>query len=334
LTVGAIPASPTRRALVLSDGAAGNENQALALASLLAPAVEALRLESRAPWRWSAPRRLPGAARAFGPAFAARLRAPWPELVVGCGRQAALATRLLRAASGGTCRSVQILDPRIDARHFDLVVAPAHDGLRGENVITTRGGLNPIDDAWLAQARDRFTAFARLPAPRLVLLIGGPTRALALDEAYWRALAAALGTQLAQAGGSLLVTSSRRTPAWLRDAARRDLAPLTAHQWHGPDDGENPYAGFLAWADAIVVTPDSVNMLSEAAATRAPVFTFAPRPPRGKVGRFVESLRQSGRVRALGDDFDPGAITPLREAARVAAEIRTRFGWDGDAHRG
>src|SRR5690606_34502466 len=94
LTVGAIPASPTHRALVLSDGAAGNENQALTLASLLAPAVEALRLESRAPWRGSAPRRLPGAARAFGPAFAARLRAPWPELVVGCGRQAALATRL------------------------------------------------------------------------------------------------------------------------------------------------------------------------------------------------------------------------------------------------
>lgn len=334
MTVGAIPASPTRRALVLSDGAAGNENQALTLASLLAPAVEALRLESRAPWRWSAPRRLPGAARAFGPAFAARLRAPWPELVVGCGRQAALATRLLRAASGGTCRSVQILDPRIDARHFDLVVAPAHDGLRGENVITTRGGLNPIDDAWLAQARDRFTAFARLPAPRLALLIGGPTRALALDEAYWGGLADAVRAQLARTGGSLLVTSSRRTPDWLRAAARRDFAGIPGRQWHGAEDGENPYAGFLAWADAILATPDSVNLLSEAAATRAPVFTFAPRPVGGKVGRFVESLRESGRVRMLGESFDPAEIVPLRETARVAAAIRAHFGWEGDERIG
>ncbi len=92
-----------RRALVLSDGAAGNENQALALASALTSQVETMRLESRAPWRWCAPHRLPGATHAFGTAFAARLHAPWPDVVVGCGRQAALATRLMREASAGAC---------------------------------------------------------------------------------------------------------------------------------------------------------------------------------------------------------------------------------------
>ena len=324
----------TRRALVLGDGKAGNENQARALAQALAADIAVLPLAPRAPWRWIAPHRLPGATRALGTAFTQRLHAPWPDIAIGCGRQAALATRLVREASGGACRTVQILDPRIDARHFDLVVAPEHDGLRGENVIATRGGLNGIDDAWLAQARLDFAALANLPAPRLALLIGGPTRALALDEVYWRALSAALGTRLAQEGGSLLVTTSRRTPAWLRAAARRDLAEVPNRQWHGPDDGENPYAGFLAWADAIVVTPDSVNMLSEAAATRAPVFTFAPEPPRGKVGRFMHALHESGRVRALDEDFDPDRIVPLRETARVAAVIRARFGWHGNERAG
>ncbi len=316
-----------RRALALSDGAAGNENQALALAAALAGQVEALRLAPRAPWRWAAPHRLPGASGALGAAFAERLRAPWPDLAIGCGRQAALASRLVREASGGACRSVQILDPRIDTRHFDLVVAPEHDRLHGTNVITTRGALNAIDDAWLERARARFAALQALPAPRLALLIGGPTRALALDPDYWTALVAALKAHLARDGGSVLATSSRRTPAWLREAMRRDLAALPGRQWHGPEDGDNPYSGFLAWADAIVVTPDSVNMLSEAAATRVPVFTFAPQPPGGKVGRFARMLRESGRTRALGEDFGTARIEPLRETERVAAAIRAHFGW-------
>lgn len=317
-----------RRAWVVSDGAAGNENQALALASALAGEVEVLRLAARAPWRWAAPRFLPGAAQAFGPAFAARLRGPLPDLAVGCGRQAALATRLLRAAGGGACRTVQILDPRIDPRRFDLIVAPEHDGLEGENVLTARGGLNAIDDDWLAQARERFAALGELPGPRLALLIGGPTRALALDRAYWEALVSAVDAQLSRSGGSVLVTGSRRTPAWLRDAARAAFANRPGRRWFGPEDGENPYAGFLAWADALVVTPDSVNLLSEAAATRAPVFTFAPQSPRGRIGRFVVSLQEGGRVRRLGEEFGGDPVVPLRETARVAAQIRARLGWE------
>lgn len=313
--------------LALSDAHAGNARQARALAQALGGRIEAVPLEPRAPWRWLAPHRLPGDRRAFGPDFERRLAAPWPALAIGCGRQAALATRLLRAASGGTCRSIQILDPRIDPAHFDLVVAPAHDGLEGTNVIRTLGALNPIDDAWLASARARFAALLALPAPRLAVLLGGPTRALALDQAYWNALAARLRAWQRDTAGSLLLAGSRRSPAWLRQAARAGLADLPGSQWHGPADGENPYAGYLACADAILVTPDSVNMLSEACATTVPVWTFAPRPIPGKIGRFVGALHECGRIGFFGEAPRPGPITPLRETARVAEEIRRRLHW-------
>lgn len=322
-----MPGSP-RRALVLSDGAAGNENQAQALAAALASDVETYRLDARAPWRWFAPHRLPGSASAFGPAFAVWLHAPWPDVAIGCGRQAALATRLLREASDGACRSVQILDPRIAASHYDVVVVPRHDGLTGANVITTLGGLNRIDDAWLEHARAAFPDLAALPAPRYALLLGGPTRTLALDREYWEKLVATLSARLRAEGASLMLTSSRRTPDWLRAAARDVFADLSGMQWHGPQDGPNPYAGILAHAAHIVVTPDSVNLLSEACATRAPVWTFAPTPLRGKVGRFVDELRASERLRFLDESEPAGPITPLRETARVAAQIRARFGWD------
>lgn len=314
-------------ALALSDGAAGNANQARALATALAASIDELELAPYAPWRWLSPRQLPGSRYALGDSFAQRLHPPWPELAIGCGRQAALATRLLRTASAGACKAVQILDPRISPRHFDLVVAPQHDALIGDNVITTLGSLNAIDDAWLQQARTAFPGLLDLPTPRYALLLGGPTRALKLDRDYWNQLVAILSARLRTEGASLMLTSSRRTPDWLRKAAREAFVGIPCQQWHNPTDGVNPYAGFLAWADAIIATPDSVNLLSEAAATRVPVWTFTAHPINGKVGRFVEALHARGRIRFLGDSAAPGSIIPLRETARVATEIRARFGW-------
>ncbi|HET9048796.1 MAG TPA: mitochondrial fission ELM1 family protein [Chiayiivirga sp.] len=320
--------SDAPRVLAISDGHAGNARQAEALATALSDSVETLCLQACAPWRWAAPHRLPGATRAFGPEFKQRLQTPFPDLVIGCGRQAALATRLLREASAGRCRAVQILDPRIAPSHYDWVVAPRHDGLQGGNVITTLGALNAVDDAALERARLQFPDFGHLPSPRYAVLLGGPTSAVKLDQTYWTALVAQLKPRLVAEGASLMLTSSRRTPDWLRAAAHTSLSDIPGLQWHGPDArGANPYAGFLAWADVIVVTPDSVNLLSEAAATRVPVWTFAPEPLGGKVGRFVQALCDSGRVARLGMDAAPATIVPLRETVNVAAQIRTR--WHG-----
>ena len=316
-----------RHALALSDGAAGNANQARAMAMAMGASVDELHVAARAPWRWFSPHQFLGSQYALGSEFTQCLQRPWPELAIGCGRQAALATRLLRQASAGACKVVQILDPRIDPAHFDLVITPQHDGLIGDNIITTLGSLNVIDDAWLQQARTAFSEMLNLPTPRYALLLGGPTRALNLDRNYWNQLVTTLSRRLRAEGASLMLSSSRRTPDWLRQAAREAFGEIPNRQWHGPDDGENPYAGFLAWADAIVVTPDSVNLLSEAAATRAPVWTFAPQGVSGKIGDFVAALHERGRTRFLGESAAPGPIMPLRETARVATEIRTRFGW-------
>lgn len=323
------PVAPCR-VLAISDGAAGNENQAVALAQALGVEPVVLRLSARAPWRWIAPRRLPGVARAFGAEFAHWLKAEAgdvPSLAIGCGRQAALATRLLRESGDGAWASVQILDPRIALSHYDLVIAPRHDGLAGDNLITTLGGLNRIDDAWLEQARAAFPALGALPAPRHAVLLGGPTRALRLDQGYWRELEKTLRVRLERDGGSLMLTSSRRTPDWLRAAAREAFAGVPGIQWHGAGDGANPYAGMLGWADVLVVTPDSVNMLSEAAATRAELLTLAPQPVRGKVGRFVAELERSGRLRFMHEKGPVPPIEPLRESARVAALVAQRLGW-------
>jgi mitochondrial fission protein ELM1 len=198
-------AAPPRALWVVSDGAAGNENQALALANALGGPSRTLRVAPAAPWRWFAPRWVPHTTHALG----LDLAPPWPELAIGCGRQGALALRTLARVSGGATRTVQILDPRINPAAFDLVIVPTHDRLRGANVIVTRGALHAIDADHLAQARRDWPQLGEHPAPRIAVLLGGPNAALKLDPNYWRGLATGLGHWITHDGGSLRPT--RRT---------------------------------------------------------------------------------------------------------------------------
>ncbi|HJT99539.1 MAG TPA: ELM1/GtrOC1 family putative glycosyltransferase, partial [Rhodanobacteraceae bacterium] len=106
---------------------------------------------------------------------------------------------------------------------------------------------------------------------------------------------------------------------------REAFARFPGTFWAGAADGDNPYAGFLGWADRIVVTPDSVNMISEACATGKPVYTFAPRPIEGKLAAFHRELRASGHLRGL-DDTDAARLPPaLAETAEIAELVRARW---------
>jgi hypothetical protein len=311
-------------ALVVTDGAAGNERQALALAAAMRLTPAILRLDLRAPWSWFAPRLTVAARLGLPGAIRARLAPPWPALVIGCGRDAALLTRMLRAASGGKTFSVQILDPRVDPANFDLVIAPRHDALTGNNVVQSLGALNPVDDAWLAWGFVQFSTLQQLPQPRTALLIGGPRRGLDMNDAWFDTLIARVNALAARDGGSLMVSTSRRTPEAWRAASRARLRAACVHFWNGPDDGENPYQGYLAAADRVVVTPDSVNMLSEACATGKPVFSLLPAAARGRLLALHAELRGQGWLHELDADVDFSTLLqlpPLRELAVIAGKV-------------
>lgn len=304
---------------VITDAAAGNQRQALALAQQLGLPTRHLVLQPRAPWSWLAPRLVLGGRLALPPEQRAWLAPPWPSVVIGCGRAAALFTRMLRGLSKGACYSVQILDPRADPAHWDTVIAPRHDHLTGPNVLQPLGSLNPVDDAWLADGRESCPHFENLPGPLTGVLLGGPRRGVALDASYAAQLIGQLRQRQQRDGGSLLVLASARTPPALVEPFRDALTDLPGFVWAGPGDGANPYPGVLGWADRLVVTPDSVNMLSEACAVGCPVHTLVREPLPLKLARFHQTLREEGRLSDIPDDPAPQA--PLRETAAIAATL-------------
>jgi len=311
---------------VITDAAAGNQRQALALAEHLQRPTRHLVLEPRAPWSWLAPRLTLGGRLALPAPQRAWFAPPWPAVAIGCGRSAALFTRMLRELSTGHCYTVQILDPRINPGHWDCVVAPRHDGVAGTNVLQPLGSLNPIDDRWLADGRSSCPQFAELPQPRVGVLLGGPRKGIVLDADYAHQLATVLiAHRQNEGGGSLLIVASQRTPPAMIEIFRQAMRTLPGLVWAGRNDGNNPYPGVLGWADRLVVTPDSVNMLSEACAVGCPVQTFITAPLPARIERFHQSLRGAG---LLGQTGSPSVVwrgPALRETAALAAIIRERI---------
>lgn len=308
---------------VYTDGAAGNELPALALAAALSSEPPQL-ARLRAPWpqSWWLPRGLPLRPQQWQPSLQT---AEWPDIAIGAGRMGAAALLTVKRASDGRTRTLQILDPRIKPACFDLVIAPAHDRLVADNVIVIDGSLHAINDAWLARERLMHARLGCLPSPRTVVLIGGPRRGITIGTDNFDQLAKTLQGWFQFDGGSLMLIGSRRTPARWKTQLRRAL-PEAALSWFGAEDGDNPYRGALAWGERFVVSADSVNMLSETLGTGCPVYSLCDGVPDGKLGVFHSALRQSGRLRTLSAQPSRWNYAPLRELERVTPIIRASLG--------
>ena len=294
------------------------------------PAPEIKRIAPRAPWRFLPPQLWPPTAgcrlRALGPK-GDRLAPPWPDILIATGRQTVAPAIAVRRASAGRTFAVQIQNPTVDPRHFDLVVAPAHDGLAGDNVVTTIGALHRVTPARLAAAAEQFRArYAALPRPLVAVLLGGDNRQYMLSDAAATRLADRLAGLARETGAGLAITPSRRTGAMalaiIADRVR-GLAPGSCDIWNG--SGDNPYFAMLALADAIVVTGDSVNMVSEACAAAKPVYVFDLDGGSTKFERFHDGMRTHGLTRPFEGRLERWHVQPPDDMARVVAEIQRRM---------
>ena len=310
---------------VLADDRAGHANQALGVADALGLPYEVKSLEY---WGLAKlPNILLGAT--FVHLSGDALAPPWPDLVIAAGRRTVPVARAIKRAADARCFLVQCMWPGAGASAIDLIAPPAHDSPRRRaNMLRTVAAPHRITSAVLAEARREWQArVGTLPAPRLALLVGGSTAAHDFDAAAARALAGRVAALTQALGGSLMMTTSRRTSPAARDALTATLDP--DHRFD--DDGDNPYLGYLAWADAIVVTGDSTTMCAEACATGAPVLIDAPDAITGLKHRALHrALYDRGLARPL--DEDAAAFVsqhtipaPLDDAADVAAEIRRRL---------
>ena len=312
---------------VLADDRAGNVAQCLGVAEALGKpfTVKSLGYDRLA--------RLPNLLRGAGltgvsAASRAALCPPWPRLVIAAGRRTAPVARWIKRQCGA--RLVQIMDPGFPGRgDFDLIVSPAHDRLKpGGNVLEVLGAPHRVTPERLAAEAEKWKpAFAHLPHPWVAVIVGGATKNRPFPVEMAQDLGASVARLAAGQGGSLLLTTSRRTGTAQEAALAAGLPePRWLHLFS--QGGDNPYFGFLALADAIIVTGDSVSMCCEAGASSAPVFIWAPDGwVAPKHARLHAQLYQAGLARPLeGATSLAGWERPrLNAAQEVARVIRERL---------
>ena len=301
-----------RRTVIYAADYAGLHAQAIGLAEAAGLAPELAAVRPRAPWRYMAPQFWPD------PLRVARVSDPGDAVVFGAGNIGARVGAALRRPGRPV---VHVQHPRMDPARFDAIVVNRHDGLTGPNVVVTRTALHRATSARLAAARECWTPrLAHLPRPLIAVLVGGSNGRFRFDAP----VAARLGAQLANAmhtdRAGLALTPSRRTAPEALAALRAAVEPLGGWVWDGT--GDNPYLGLLALADAIVVTEDSVSMLSEAAATGAPVLLASLPGHSRRIRLFSRLLIEDGRVRPFEGRLERWAVTPIDDTQMAADQVR------------
>jgi uncharacterized protein len=308
---------------IITDGKAGMEVQCIGVAEKLGLTYAIKRVSPTWPWRILAPwgpvapsERFAQTGNVFAP--------PFPDLAIATGRQSIPYLRALRKHAGRRTFTVVIQDPRTGIGTADLICVPAHDSLEGENVIKTLTAPHPFSQERLANLRMAMPHdIALLPRPRVAILLGGSNAVYRFTQSTTMRLIAAVQS-LAGLGASFLIASSRRTSKTLIAALNRAItAPHII--WNGEEP--NPYALFLAHADLLIVTADSINMTSEACSTGRPVYVFEPEGGSAKFAKFHANLRRFGATRRLPESFaqlESWNYAAVDSTATIAGEIERR----------
>jgi mitochondrial fission protein ELM1 len=332
---------------VVTGYRAGERTQILGLADALGWPYEIKALEHRG-WDWA-----PGLTRrvslaGIDRASRAELAPPWPDLVISAGMRNEPVVRWIKARSEGHTKLVHLGRPWVHYRHLDLVITtPQYRLPERADVLQNLGTLHRVTAASLQTAGERWAdAFADLPRPLIGVVIGGHSGPYTLGPSAATDLGRRASARARAAGGALLVTTSSRTPPGSIDALTGAIDVPAYVYRYGVDDGDNPYLGILAAADELIVTSDSIAMLSEAVAAGKPLSVYDlgrggdkrlagelyrflmrhghPRLTRD-LGVFHDALIASGRASWLGAS-PPPSPPPLDDTARAVQRVRRLLG--------
>ena len=270
---------------VFSDSILGHEIQSKALASKIAENSDIYHCAIRQPWLSFAPRILPR----FGKNIIWEGKQPdlnlHPDAIITCGRRMAAIGKYYKRRTN--CQHIQILNPGDNPKKYDLLICPKHDKIKAPNVIYSTGSLHNISSIALNHIKSKCEKQVLFnPDKKIVsIILGNPS-----IKFFNQLNELAKNIQQKYPEHDLIICGSRRTP--------KKYFPLIKQQfryaqsiWLSENDGKNPYKYLLACSEVLIITADSINMVSEACATNKAVIAIAQDYISPKHKKFIQSIR-------------------------------------------
>ncbi len=306
---------------ILSDGKKGTENQSIGLATAMGFSNYTLKpISVKFPWTFLSPNLWFNPLKAVIKSKELFPGNDWPDILIAAGRVCSAVAAEIRRLSGGKTFVIFIQNPYIDASNFDVVIAPEHDNIKGDNVIKTFGSLHGISTAKLKEAFSRHSNLIEdLPKPRVAVLIGGKNKHYKMSPQKMEEYGSQLRHIAKRKTISYMITGSRRTPVACLQGFKKGLGSAPSFIWNGR--GDNPYHAFLAAADIIMVTADSVSMISEAIYTNKPIYIMKLEGKSSRLDQFFSSACKKKYVRPFNKDLEVWKYPPIDTMGDIISKL-------------
>ena len=247
------------------------------------------------------------------------------DLIISCGRKSVIPSIHLKNSSKKKVFNIHIQDPKVNFKNFDIIVAPEHDSIQGQNVISTKGAIHYLTNNEIIKNKDYLSSFIKKDQRKICsLILGGPTKYYKYSLKNMENIFFILKDFLVENNFQLVVIPSMRTPKNSIDYAKEYFG-----ENHTIIDNvdKKAYLSALSISENIVVTCDSSSMISEAALTGKPIYVanILPRKNDKRFQKFKNLFRKLNIIRNLGDDEKNWNYQKLDETNRVAKIIKQKI---------
>lgn len=313
------------RAWCLTDGSAGMISQVKGLADALNLNFEQKTIDLKFPWNKLPVGILPPSKIIFNNyrqiSFESNIP---PDIIISCGKRSIYASLHLKKSLKNKVFSIHIQNPKINTAHFDLVVAPAHDDLKGKNVLQTDLALNHINKRLLSKEAELYTAqFSKIEKPICAIFLGGQNRNYRFDISVVKVLADQIDKIIKNNDIQIYILFSRRTDQFIIEYLKERFLNQNII-WNGEG---NPYLALMKFSKYLICTSDSVSIISESISSTKPVYIFKlpSLKKNNRIEKFITMLLQKNYARLLGEKLEDFTNSYKNETFQVARVIEERY---------
>ena len=307
------------KALLLTQGMHGMVSQVEGLAKALGLSYKHQKIVLKSFWNLIPPKISPISENLVKNKFVCDCK-----VIISCGRKSVIPSIALKKRLGNQIFNIHIQDPKVSFEHFDLIVSPEHDRLRGENIINTTGAIHYLTKKEIND-NSRYLGIEKDKRKELVaFIIGGPNKYYNYSEKQIHELFNKVKTLFTPDKFKIIVIPSYRTPENILKIAFNTFS-INHHVVKNID--KKAYFSALAISNYIVVTCDSTSMISEAAMTGKPVYIAMMKSfkPTGRFKKFYSQLKDLGITRELEDRIESWSYNNLNEVNRIAPIVKAKM---------
>ena len=245
------------------------------------------------------------------------------DIVISCGRKSVIPSIYLKNKYKNKIINIHIQDPKVSLNNFDFVVAPAHDGLKGDNVLISKGAIHYLRSDELNKNINYLKS--QIKKEKIVsLIVGGPNKYYHYDEKSIIKIFSKIKNNFINNGFQLIFIPSMRTPKKTIDLAKDYF---DENQIIINEVDKKAYLSSLALTDYVVVTCDSTSMISEAAMTGKPIYV-AQIPPikrNDRFNKFFELFKSLNIIKELENTVENWNYDKLNETDKISSYIKDKF---------